>query len=136
MFTSVTVRCAVFVLQIYNRWCAGLRQRISVFYIFHEKGQKRKDTASHFHSFCRLGSGKPRSKNKEKQPAPLVGGKPTFQLITWNFDLIYQIQPAQITCLQVRLQYVVTIKCLSLSVLLYLICSVANIGIFSETGKL
>lgn len=47
MFTSVTVRCAVFVLQIYNRWCAGLRQRISVFYIFHEKGQKRKDTASH-----------------------------------------------------------------------------------------
>ena len=122
--------------QRYSRRCAEVRQRVDVFHVFRGKVQKRKDTALHFRSFRRLGSGKPRSKNKEKQPAPLAGGKLTFRLIIWNFDLIYQIQPTQITRLQVCLQYVVTCKCLFLSVLLCLICNVANIRIISETGKL
>lgn len=122
--------------QRYGRQCAEMRQMTDVFHVFCGKRQKRKDTALRFRSFRRLGSGKPRSKNKEKQPAPLAGGKPTFRLIIWNFDLIYQIQPTQITCLQVCLQYVVTCKCLFLLVLLCFNCNVANIRIISETGKL
>lgn len=81
MFTSVTVRCAVFVLQIYNRWCAGLRQRISVFYIFHEKGQKRKDTASHFHSFCRLVLVNLEVRIRKSNLRPLLGANQLFNLL-------------------------------------------------------
>ena len=122
--------------QRYGRQCAEARQRADVFHVFCGKRQKRKDTALHFRPFRRLGSGKPRSKNKEKQPAPLAGGKPTFRLIIWNFDLIYQIQPTQITCLQVCLQYAVTCKCLFLSVLLYLQMSRCKYKDYIRNGQI
>lgn len=36
MLAVVTARCAVFVLQIYGRWCAELRKNTSVSRVFHE----------------------------------------------------------------------------------------------------